>query len=58
MVKDSVLVQFGQKRSDREMVPLTNLAAQNDGIVPADAFDENNGEEGAGEGHAPAPSDS
>ena len=58
MVKDSVLIQFGQKRSDHEMVSLTNLAAQNDGIVPADAFDENNGEEGAGEGHAPAPSDS
>lgn len=36
MVKDSVLVQFGQKRSDRELVPLQSLAMENPGIIPAD----------------------
>ncbi|MDQ4106680.1 MAG: hypothetical protein M3157_05855 [Actinomycetota bacterium] len=36
MVKDSVLVQFGEKRSDQELVPLSNLARENSGIEPAD----------------------
>jgi hypothetical protein len=36
MVKDSVLVQFGRKRSDRELVPLRRLAPENPGITPAD----------------------
>ncbi len=58
MVKDSVLVQFGQKRSDREMVSLTNLTTDNDGIVPANAFDEDDEEERAGESAAPPSSDS
>ncbi|MDX6379423.1 MAG: hypothetical protein QOI57_447 [Rubrobacteraceae bacterium] len=39
MVKDSVLVQFGQKRSDRELVPLGRLATENPGIAPADPED-------------------
>ena len=36
MVKDSVLVQFGRKRSERELVPLGRLASENPGITPAD----------------------
>jgi cell fate regulator YaaT (PSP1 superfamily) len=56
MVKDSVLVQFGKKRSDREMVSLTSLATENDGIVPADAFDED--DERGVESPAPPSSDS
>ncbi len=36
MVRDSVLVQFGTKRSEQEMVPLTTLAQFNEGIEPAD----------------------
>jgi cell fate regulator YaaT (PSP1 superfamily) len=36
MVKDSVLVQFGRKRSERELVPLGRLASENPGIIPAD----------------------
>jgi hypothetical protein len=36
MVQDSVLVQFGQKRSDRRLVPLGRLAPENPGIEPAD----------------------
>jgi cell fate regulator YaaT (PSP1 superfamily) len=55
MVKDSVLVQFGQKRGDREMVSLASLATGNDGIVPADAFDEDDEEERGGESPSPAP---
>jgi cell fate regulator YaaT (PSP1 superfamily) len=39
MVKDSVFVQFGQKRSDRELVPLGRLATENPGITPADPED-------------------
>jgi len=58
MVKDSVLVQFGKKRSDREMVSLTNLATENDGIVPADAFDEDDERGGESPAPVPPPSDS
>jgi cell fate regulator YaaT (PSP1 superfamily) len=36
MVKDSVLVQFGSKKGDRELVPLGRLAPENPGIIPAD----------------------
>lgn len=36
MVKDSVLVQFGRKKSDRELIPLSRLAPENPGIIPAD----------------------
>lgn len=39
MVKDSVLVQFGSKRSDRELIPLGHLAPENPGITPADPED-------------------
>ena len=39
MVKDSVLVQFGSKRSERELVPLGRLVPENPGIVPADPED-------------------
>jgi hypothetical protein len=39
MVKDSVLVQFGRKKSDRELVPLGRLAPENPGITPADPED-------------------
>jgi cell fate regulator YaaT (PSP1 superfamily) len=37
MVKDSVLVQFGERRSDQELIPLGDLARENPGIEPADA---------------------
>jgi cell fate regulator YaaT (PSP1 superfamily) len=36
VVKDSVLVQFGEKRSDQELVPLGDLARENPGIEPAE----------------------
>ncbi|MCA1730617.1 MAG: hypothetical protein LC751_14805 [Actinobacteria bacterium] len=39
MVKDSVMVQFGQKRSERELIPLGRLAPENPGIEPADPED-------------------
>lgn len=39
MVEDSVLVQFGQKRSDRQLVPLGRLTPENPGIEPADPED-------------------
>ncbi len=39
MVKDSVMVQFGTKRSDQEMVTLGSLARDNPGIEPADPDD-------------------
>ena len=35
MVQDSVVVQFGQKRSDRQLVSLGRLAPENPGIEPA-----------------------
>jgi len=35
MVQDSVLVQFGQKRSERELVPLGRLAPENPDVQPA-----------------------
>jgi len=36
MVKDSVFVQFGTKRSDQERISLGSLARDNPGIIPAD----------------------
>ena len=42
MVKDSVLVQFGRKKSDRELIPLRRLAPENPSIVPADPEDRKN----------------
>jgi cell fate regulator YaaT (PSP1 superfamily) len=63
MVKDSVLVQFGPKRSERELVPLGRLVPENPGIVPVDPEDwaqpapengdavPNGREDGPGEGH-------
>jgi cell fate regulator YaaT (PSP1 superfamily) len=36
MVKDSVFVRFGPKRSDEELVPLGHLARENPNIEPAD----------------------
>jgi cell fate regulator YaaT (PSP1 superfamily) len=36
MVKDSVFVQFGTKRSDQELISLGSLARDNPGIIPAD----------------------
>jgi cell fate regulator YaaT (PSP1 superfamily) len=36
MVKDSVFVQFGTKRSDQEVISLGSLATDNPGIIPAD----------------------
>jgi cell fate regulator YaaT (PSP1 superfamily) len=36
MVKDSVFVQFGTKRSDQEVISLGSLARDNPGIIPAD----------------------
>ncbi len=55
MVKDSVLVQFGRKKSDRELIPLGRLAPENPSIVPADP--EHRKKPGATEGpeNTPAP---
>ena len=57
MVRDSVVVQFGQKRSERELVPLGRLAPDNPGIVPADpdewATDGEEPDADAGSGDAP-----
>lgn len=39
MVKDSVVVQFGSKRSDQELIPLGRLAPQNPGVEPVDPDD-------------------
>jgi len=39
MVKDSVFVKFGPKRSDQELIPLGRLARDNPGIMPADPDD-------------------
>ncbi len=39
MVKDSVLVQFGRKRSDRELIPLGRLTPENPDIIPGDPGD-------------------
>ncbi|MGI8650934.1 MAG: regulatory iron-sulfur-containing complex subunit RicT [Rubrobacter sp.] len=39
MVKDSVFVEFGPKRSDTELITLNALALENENIVPADAND-------------------
>ena len=36
MVRDSVFVQFGPKRSDQEIVSLGLLARDNPGVIPAD----------------------
>jgi len=36
MVKDSVMVQFGTKRSEQELITLGSLARDNPGIEPAD----------------------
>lgn len=36
MVRDSVLVQFGTKRSEQELITLGSLARDNPGIEPAD----------------------
>jgi cell fate regulator YaaT (PSP1 superfamily) len=36
MVRDAVLVQFGTKRSDQQLVTLGSLAKDNPGIIPAD----------------------
>jgi cell fate regulator YaaT (PSP1 superfamily) len=41
MVQDSVLVQFGRKRSERELVSLGRLAPENPGITPADPEERN-----------------
>ncbi len=40
MVKDSVFVKFGPKRSDTELITLNALALENENIVPADINDE------------------
>jgi cell fate regulator YaaT (PSP1 superfamily) len=57
MVKDSVLVQFGRKRSDRELIPLKSLAPENPGITPADPEDPTAEEPRAakGPGNPPVP---
>jgi cell fate regulator YaaT (PSP1 superfamily) len=39
MVRDSVVVQVGPKRSEQEIVPLGRLAHDNPGVVPADPED-------------------
>lgn len=39
MVRDAVLVRFGKKRSEQEMVPLGLLARENPDITPADPED-------------------
>ncbi len=39
MVRDSVVVQVGPKRSEQEIIPLGVLARDNPGVVPADPED-------------------
>jgi cell fate regulator YaaT (PSP1 superfamily) len=39
MVRDAVIVRFGQKRSDQEIIPLGRLARENPNITPADPED-------------------
>ncbi len=39
MVRDSVVVQVGPKRSEQELIPLGVLARDNPGVVPADPED-------------------
>jgi cell fate regulator YaaT (PSP1 superfamily) len=39
MVRDSVVVQVGPKRSEQEIIPLGRLAHDNPGVVPADPED-------------------
>lgn len=39
MVKDAVLVQFGEKRSEQELVPLSRLSRDNEDIEPADGHE-------------------
>jgi len=39
MVRDSVVVQVGPKRSEQEIIPLGRLARDNPGVVPADPED-------------------
>ena len=39
MVRDSVVVQVGPKRSEQEIIPLGLLARDNPGVVPADPED-------------------
>jgi hypothetical protein len=36
MVRDSVFVQFGPRRTDQELISLGSLARDNPGIIPAD----------------------
>lgn len=56
MVKDSVFVKFGPKRSDTELVTLSALARENEGIVPLDAGDEPESEApGTPEAEPPGP---
>lgn len=45
MVKDSVLVQFGEKRSDQELVPLGQLAEDNEDIEPVETIESEDTEE-------------
>ncbi|MDP9455075.1 MAG: hypothetical protein CYG60_09215 [Actinobacteria bacterium] len=56
MVKDSVLVEFGPKRSERELVPLGRLVPENPHIVPADPEDWAEPPEELGDGE-PTPED-
>jgi cell fate regulator YaaT (PSP1 superfamily) len=48
MVKDSVLVQFGTKRGERELVPLGRLSRENPDVQPAypEEWDVDDGEAG------------
>ena len=46
MVKDSVMVQFGQKRSEQELIPLGSLSRENPDITPADSEEWRTPEEG------------
>jgi cell fate regulator YaaT (PSP1 superfamily) len=39
VVQDAVFVQFGEKRSDRQLIPLDRLARENPGVQPADRED-------------------
>lgn len=55
MVKDSVLVQFGPKKSDRELVPLGRLSPENPSITPADPEDWEKSRAAEEPGNPPAP---
>lgn len=55
MVKDAVLIQFGEERSDRRLVTLSELVPENPEVVPMDADDERDASEVPNESELSSP---